>query len=143
MKKRLQREVVLVKRWDQWGPTLLRLVLGAIFVRHGWGKVQGFWGWMFHGEAWDFVNHVAFMPVLPSTVWAILATFGEFVGGLVVIAGFWVRAGAAVLAAIMLAAILGVHLPAGDSIEFQVALTAMALSLILTGPGRYSTSLRR
>jgi putative oxidoreductase len=137
--------VISVKRLDKWAPTIIRLVLGLIFINHGWGKVQGMVSWL-NGSGWGFVgnvSHIGFLVILPPVVWAILATLAEFVGGILVVVGYRVKPAALSLACVMLVAIFGVHLPAGESVEFQVALLAMAISLILSGPGRYSVKLKK
>lgn len=129
----------------KWGPTLIRLVLGLVFLWHGWGKVQGFIGWI-QGYEWGFVGLVAsinFLVILSPVIWALMATLAEFVGGILILLGYKTRVAALAITAVMVVAIAGVHLPAGDNIEKQLALLTMAVSLILTGPGRYSIKIKR
>jgi putative oxidoreductase len=144
----LTQRVIAVKRW---GPTFLRLVLGLIFIVHGWEKVTDLWGWMAQGQEWKFVNYVAFMPLFPPAFWAICATLAEFLGGILVFIGFRTRLAATFLAFVMFVALFGVHVPQGGpgvigfvkEIEKPLALLAMAVCLILAGPGRYSITLKK
>jgi putative oxidoreductase len=140
--------VITVKRW---GPTFLRIVLGLIFIAHGWDKVTGLWGWIAQGQEWGFVNYVVFMPLFPPVFWAVCATLAEFLGGILVFIGYRARMASFFLATVMIVALLGIHVPKGlgpeagliSEIEFPLALLAMAVSLMLSGPGRYSVKLRR
>jgi putative oxidoreductase len=139
------KRVISVKRLDKWAPTVIRLVLGLIFINHGWMKVQGMVSWL-NGGSWELVGKVGsigFLVILPPVVWAILATVAEFVGGILVTVGYRIKPAALALALVMVVAIFGDHLPAGESVEFQTALLAMAVSLVLSGPGRYSVKLKK
>ncbi len=141
----ITKRVIDVKHLEKWAPTLLRLVLGVIFINHGWGKVRGFFKWLNQSE-WGLVGNVSgieFLIILPPVAWAILATVAEFVGGIFVLVGFRTRLAALSISLVMVVAIFGVHLPAGDNIEFQLALLAMALSLIFSGSGRFSIQFKR
>lgn len=130
-----------MRRQSRWAPFLIRLVLGIIFIKHGWGKVQGMWEWMYYGAEWQFVSHVTFMPVLPAWMWAIAATAAEFLGGIAALIGWKVQWAGFFLAVVMVTALLGVHLPTMQGWEKPLALLVMAISLMLTGPGRWSVEL--
>jgi putative oxidoreductase len=144
----LNLRVIGMKRW---GPTFVRVVLGIIFISHGWDKVIDLWGWIAAGQEWGFVNYVAFMPLFPPVFWAICATLAEFLGGILVFIGYRTRTASFFLAFVMVVALMGVHVPKGlgpevgfiGEIEFPLALLAMAVSLMLSGPGRYSVELKR
>lgn len=128
-----------MKKFESFGPFVNRLMLGGgIFTLHGWGKMADFWNYLVYGQSWGFIELVSFMPILPPVLWAIAATLGEFFAGLAVLIGYRTRWGAAVIGIIMIVAILGVQLPGGDSIELPLVYLALAISLILTGPGRLS-----
>ncbi|MFB6355919.1 MAG: DoxX family protein [bacterium] len=88
----------------------------------------------------------------PPLFWAVCAALAEFVGGIFVLLGFNIRWASAFVGFVMVVAILGVHVPKalGDpkiglfgEIEFQLSLLAMSISLILTGPGRYSIKIEK
>ncbi len=124
-----------------YGPLVIRLVLGIIFVLYGWNKVLGLWGYVVNGDPWSFVELVSFMPLLPAVIWAILSTLAEFLGGILVLLGMEVRWAAVFLSIDMLVAIFGVGLP--GNVELELCLLAMAVSLILSGAGRYSIKFQR
>lgn len=149
----LTERVIAVKRMQKWGPTILRVVLGIIFIDHGWDKVQGLYGYL-QGAEWGFVNFVGSIPflvILPNVLWATLATAAEFLGGILVVLGYRTRLASFGLSMVMLVALLGVHLPKAmgpkvgfmGEIELPLALMAMAVSLLFTGPGRYSIELKK
>jgi putative oxidoreductase len=108
---------------------LLRLVLGIIFIGHGYHKVNGHLG--------EFANHVASMH-LPSWL-GYVASFTEFLGGMLIILGLFIRVVALGLVIDMTVAIWKVHWTHGlmgtDGYEFPLALAAIAFSLIFFGAG--------
>jgi len=117
------------------GMTLLRVVVGIVFVMHGGQKL------FFIG----FRNVAGFMGSLGIPLpWlaAVVVTLVEFLGGLALILGYFARTAAALLAIVMLVAVLAVHLkhgffaPAG--FEFPLTLLAANLALLLSGPGALS-----
>lgn len=113
--------------------------------------MQGLFHWVVNGESWGFVNYVTFMPVLPATFWATCAALAEFFGGILVFVGYRTRLASLSLGFVMIVALFGVHVPKGlqpdvglmGEIEFPLALLAMAVCLILTGPGRFSITLKK
>lgn len=117
------------------GMTLLRVVVGIVFVMHGGQKL------FFIG----FRNVAGFMGSLGIPLpWvsAVVVTLVEFLGGLALILGYFARTAAALLAIVMLVAVLAVHLkhgffaPAG--FEFPLTLLAANLAMLLSGPGALS-----
>ena len=118
---------------QSWGVTLLRVIVGVVFLAHGGQKlfvygVQGFAG---------FLAHMGLPTFLSPIVIAI-----ELLGGVALILGVGTRIAAAAIAVNMLGAILAVHLKGGFFLPtgFEYALTMLAASaaLILTGPGAAS-----
>lgn len=133
-------------KFKGYGPLIIRLVLGPVFIMHGWGKVTGLYGYLIHGADWGFLGMVAglqYVPTWPPFFWAICATLAEFVGGILVFLGFKIRGAGAAIAIVMLVAVVGFHLPGGDNIEKQLALFGMALSLIASGAGRWSVKVKK
>lgn len=125
---------------------VIRLSLGAILFAHGSQKLFGWFG----GTGWEstlefFSQNLGIPPFLAS-----LAVIAEFFGGLGIILGFFTRIAAAGSAALMIGAMVKVHLangffmnwslqPAkGHGIEMNLALLAMSLMLLITGAGYYS-----
>lgn len=114
----------------------LRLGLGIIFVYHGFGKVFGPAAAL--GSAWN--------PNLPVII-QILVAWGEFLGGLAILAGFLTCLAASGIIIIMLGAIVLVHGKNGFSLmnhgfEYNFALIMMCLALIANGSGPLSIDSR-
>ena len=117
------------------GLTLLRAVTGVIFAAHG---AQKLFVYGFDGVAGAFAQ----MGVPFAAVVGPVVGFVELFGGLALIAGLLTRLAGVGLTAVMLGALFLVHLPAGffapNGYEFVLMLAASAITLTLTGAGRYS-----
>lgn len=116
------------------GLLLLRLVVGAAFILHGWPKIQNPLGWM---------GAEASVPGLLQAA----AALAEFGGGIALILGLLTRLAALGLAATMSVAAGMVHLPQGDpfvgkageaSYELAAVYLACSLLFLLAGPGLFS-----
>jgi putative oxidoreductase len=129
----------------RWGPVIIRLALGVIFVAHGAQKVLGLWGGPgFNGTIAAFAKQG-----MPAAL-TMLVMAGELLGGLGVLVGCLTRIAALGPAIVMVGAIATVHWPSGffmnwynvpgrgHGIECNLAYLAMALSLVLTGAGPLS-----
>jgi putative oxidoreductase len=123
-----------VGRLGSVGLLLLRLVMGAAFLFHGWPKIQNPLAWM-GPEA-----------TMPGVLQA-LAALAEFGGGMALIVGLLTRLASLGIAMNMVVALAIVHLPNGDpfvgkpggrSYELAAAYLACALLFLLLGPGRFS-----
>ncbi len=116
------------------GLLLVRLVVGAAFVLHGWPKMQNPFGWM-NG-----------MDIVPPAAIQAVGAFAEVAGGILLAAGLLTRAAALLLAAQMVAALALVHIRHGDpfvaqgkpSAELACVYLAFSLLIAATGPGAYS-----
>lgn len=122
------------------GLTILRLVIGTVFLVHGAqklfvigiGPLTGGFGQM----------HVP-LPMIAAPVVAIV----EFVGGIALVIGLFTRVAALLLAIDMVGAILFVHgrngffLPMG--FEFALSLLGACVALAVAGAGEYSVDGRR
>lgn len=129
-----------------YGPFILRLVLGPIFIIYGWDKVVGLYGYLVQGSEWAFLQSVSRLqnvPTWPPIFWAICATLAEFVGGIFVLLGLKTRWAGFFIAMVMLFAVFGYHLPGDDNVEKQLALFAMAVSLIASGAGRWNVKVKK
>ncbi|NYF80380.1 DoxX family protein [Granulicella arctica] len=135
-------------RWlnglQPWGVVLLRLVLAAAMLYNGWGKVFPAGG--FHGHmSMAGVDHFCrYVVTLGLPYWLGYASvFAEVIGGLGMLVGLFVRFFALLIAGNMLFAILfvtGRHGYAAS--EYPIALLAIAIMLLLTGPGRMALDRR-
>lgn len=125
---------------------ILRVTAGLIFLPHGWSKVAG------EGGAAAFAADMALNYNIPA-LFGHLAAWSEVVGGILLIAGLLTRVDALLLAATMAVAAFVVQLPdalfqvpqgairtfvAVRGIETPLAMFAICLSLLVTGPGRIS-----
>jgi putative oxidoreductase len=117
---------------QSWGLAVLRMVVGIVFLVHGYQKLFKFG---FHGVA-GMLGHIG-IP-LPG-FFAVVVTLVEFVGGILLILGLATRIAAAFVAFDMLVALLAVHLKNGFfnpmGIEFPLTLFAAAICLALAGGG--------
>lgn len=115
---------------------ILRVVLGYIFVMHGWQKYNDIG---IAGMQAGFGQ----MGVPNAEVFAVLVIILELVGGVLLIIGFLSRPIAALLAVEMVGAWVLVHAPNGffvseNGYELVLILAAAALTIVLAGPGRFS-----
>ncbi|GLC24265.1 DoxX family protein [Roseisolibacter agri] len=117
------------------GLLVLRVIVGIVFAAHGWQKLFVFG---FAGVGGAFAQMGAPLPSVTGP----LIGFVELLGGLALVAGLLTRLAAVGLALDMLGAIVLVHAAAGffapNGVEFVLTLCAGALTLLLTGAGRYS-----
>ncbi|HWH07430.1 MAG TPA: DoxX family protein [Candidatus Paceibacterota bacterium] len=115
-------------------PFLLRVVVGLIFIMHGYQKltmgVEGVTG---------FLGGLGFpMPAL----FAVLLIAAELGGGILLVLGVLTHWVAKILALVALVALVTVHLQNGfflpGGYEFILLILVASISLVLTGPGRYA-----
>ncbi len=124
---------------------ILRLVLGWTFIFHGSQKLFGAFSGSGMEPVIQMTQHFNF-PLFSATVWAYMAALGEFVGGVLVFLGLLTRLGAIPIIVTMCVAIAEVHGPIGFSspppglpgYEFNLALIAIGVSLVLAGGGLIS-----
>ena len=114
---------------------ILRMVVGIVFVAHGWQKifVTGL-----DGVTAGFAQMGIPMPELAAPVIAGV----ELIGGLALILGLWTRVFGGLLAIDMLGAMLFVHLRNGfflpGGIEFVLTLCSIAVAFAVAGAGGMS-----
>lgn len=117
------------------GLAVLRVISGTVFLAHGAQKLFVFG---LDGVGGAFAQMGVPFPAVVGPMIGLL----EFFGGLALITGLLTRLAGLGLAADMLGAFLIVHLPAGfflpNGYEFVMLLAGSAMTLALTGAGRYS-----
>lgn len=130
-----------------FGPTVLRLAVGVVFVAHGAQKLFGLGGGGGLDGTAAFFSQLGLGPAFPL---AITVGLVELAGGLLLIAGAFTVVAAALLTVTMLVAVWTVHLAngfflnwtitpgQGHGYEFSLTLVAALVSLMLTGPGGVS-----
>ncbi|AJY74669.1 DoxX family protein [Paenibacillus beijingensis] len=108
------------------GTLIARVVLGIIFMLHGWQKAQNFAG---TSQFFQKIGLPGFMAYAVGTI--------ELIGGILLIIGFGTRIIAALFALIMLGAIFQVKSSAGlvGGYELDLALLAISVHLMLAGGG--------
>jgi putative oxidoreductase len=119
-----------------WGLTILRLVIGTVFLIHGWQKISVF-------GLTGVTGMLAGLGIPLPNVAAVILIMVELLGGALLIVGLGTRWAATLIAIDMLVAILTVHMKHGffsasQGVEFPLTLAAGAVCLALAGPGAAS-----
>lgn len=115
---------------------LVRLIVGAAFVFHGWGKIQTPFNWMPAGA-----------PIAIPGFFQFLAAISEFAGGIAWILGLLTPIASLGIGCTMTVAVY-MHLivrhdpfvnpTGGGSYEPALVYWAIALLILALGPGRFS-----
>lgn len=127
-------------------PVLLRLVLAAVMFPHGAQKAFGWFGGHGFSGTMDFLTQQIGLPWVAAALVILL----ELAGPLLLLVGLGTRLVALGLAVLMAGAIATVHLQfgffmnwsgtaAGEGYEFHLLAIGIALALVLTGGGRWSS----
>ena len=116
--------------------TLLRVVVGVMFLMHVSGKLSA-------GPGAVAANMLSKNGLEPTILWAYVIIFLELVGGICLIIGLFTRFFAAALAIEMLIALLLVHLPkgytaSGGGYEYVLLIGAACFLIAIRGGGPYS-----
>jgi len=120
------------------GILILRLVIGLTFAAHGAQKLFGWFGGYGLKATAGFMESLGFRKSS-----ALAAGLGEFGGGLALALGLATPFAAAVLVAVMLVAIVSVHLKNGFFVtkqgwEYNFVLAGGALAVAFLGAGSLS-----
>jgi putative oxidoreductase len=109
---------------------LLRIGVGVIFIVAGWSKLTGI-----EGTQGFFGSSGIPLPGIMAWVVAII----EFVGGLMVLTGTYIRVPALLLACVMIGALIFVKLDAGfGAMRLDIMLLLTSLALFVFNSGKYS-----
>ncbi len=135
----------LFSTYPSWSHLIVRLGLGVIFFAHG---AQKLFGWFGGGGLKATIAGFRQMKIPPAAT--VVAACVECFGGLAVLLGFLTRPAALGLIVVMLVAIAKVHARngffmnwyvtpgKGHGFEFNLALIAMALAILIGGGGVWS-----
>ncbi len=100
----------------RWAPLPLRLIVGYGFMAHGFAKLS--WG----PAAFAAILHTMGVPAPHLMAWVTILT--ELIGGLAVLLGAFVPIVSLPMAAVLVVAMLTVHLPYGFSTIKLLSVTA-------------------
>ena len=125
--------------------TLVRITTGALLIPHGAQKLFGWFGGYGLTATGRFFD--GSLGLHPGIVFAALAGFVEFFGGLALVFGLLTRTAAFGVAVLMAVAVFGVHLPKGyfwtsGGFEYPLMWGLVAVAIALHGAGRYSVDRR-
>lgn len=108
----------------------LRIAVGVIFIAAGWGKLTGIEGTQ------EFFSAIG---IPAASLMAFVVAIVEFFGGLMVLAGLYLRVPSLLLAFVMVIAIITVKLDQGFiAMRIDLALLMMSLALFILGSGKIS-----
>ena len=122
--------------WRDWAPLVLRVALGSVFAWHGYDKI-------FTTGLPGVSGFLGSLGIPLPEVMAYILAYGELIGGIFLIAGFlthWVAKFDVIVAVV---AFSTVHMSKGFSVagggyEYIMRIFAAAVSLLITGAGKYS-----
>jgi putative oxidoreductase len=127
------------------GLLVLRVGLGVVLAAHGLQKLLGWWG----GQGLTgFKNSLSDVGYQHADILAYVSAGGEIISGVLLVLGLFTPVAAAGALAFLINGLLATisvkphshtftyFLPDGH--EYQITLIAMAVAVILAGPGRYS-----
>jgi putative oxidoreductase len=122
------------------GLLLLRSVVGLTLAAHGAQKLFGWFGGYGLDGTGGFMETLGFRPGRRQ---ALMAGLVESGGGLLLALGFLTPVAAAAIVAVMLVAVVSVHLKAGFFVtgggyEYNLVIGIAAVALAFTGPGALS-----
>ncbi len=123
--------------YQDWGPFVLRVTLGAAFIAHGYPKLFKMFGGV---AAWlDSIG------IKPGKFWALVIGVVEFFGGIALVLGVLTELAAALIAVVMVVAIVKVKWGKAKYIdlerggwELDLIYLAAALTILFTGPGAFA-----
>ena len=135
----------LVLTSDAIWPAILRVTLGGVLLPHALQKTLGWFGGLGFEKTMHWFTAQLHLPV----TLALLVIFTEQTASLALLIGFCTRAAALGVAAVMVGAVLTVHLQngffmnwfgnqPGEGFEFHLLVLAIVVALLVAGGGRWS-----
>jgi putative oxidoreductase len=130
---------------NELSTTILRVALGLVMFPHGMQKLFGLFGGFGFSGTMHFFTDTMGIP----WIFALMAVLAESLGSIGLITGLFTRVSAFGVGVTIAVGALMVHLPngffmnwfgkqAGEGYEYHILVVGMALTLILTGGGRWS-----
>lgn len=123
-------ELSTQSRIARWAPVPLRLMVGYGFMEHGFAKLTK------GPDKFSVILHALNVPAPHWMAWATILV--ELLGGLAVLLGAFVTLASLPMAAVLLTAMITVHLPYGFSSIKLIAVTAAGAQF---GPPGYECDL--
>jgi putative oxidoreductase len=119
---------------------LIARLVGLVMAAHGAQKLLGWFGGYGLNKTGEFFAHLGFRP---GRTFAAAASLAEITSGLLVALGFLGPIGPALMISVMIVAMIAVHWEHGlfasnNGIEVPLLYIVIAITLALTGYGRYS-----
>ncbi len=116
------------------GILLIRVALGIVFIYAGWFKLNNMEMVIGGFASMGFATWLAY-----------LVAYVEFLGGIALVLGIFVRYVGILLAIVMLVAMIKVHIPNGYSLanngyEYVLLLMLASLAITTLGAGKYSVA---
>lgn len=123
-----------------YGLSVIRVLVGIIFIAHGAQKLFGLFGGYGLEGTGQWMESIG---LAPGYVMALLSGSAEFFGGVALVIGLLVRPAALALAFTLVVAIFSVHINNGlfmsnNGYEFGLALLAGTVAVLIEGAGRLS-----
>ncbi|MDD5705126.1 MAG: DoxX family protein [Kiritimatiellae bacterium] len=118
------------------GLLLLRVGIGIMFMRFGWGKISNPDGWAGLGGAMKSVYGISAAPAF----WGFMAALAEFGGGVALLLGIFVRPFALLMAFTMVTGAAMLIGGGADLIKYghPVNMAIVFISLLFMGGGNYA-----
>ncbi|MFK3772675.1 DoxX family protein [Pseudomonas sp. NPDC089406] len=123
-----------------YGLSVVRILVGLIFMAHGAQKLFGLFGGYGLEGTGQWMESIG---LAPGYLMALLSGSAEFFGGLALVIGLLARPAALALAVTLVVAIFSVHIGNGlfmsnNGYEFALALLAGSVAVLIEGAGRLS-----
>ncbi|QXH53283.1 DoxX family protein [Pseudomonas fakonensis] len=123
-----------------YGLSVVRILVGIIFMAHGAQKLFGLFGGYGLEGTGQWMESIG---LAPGYLMALLSGSAEFFGGLALVIGLLARPAALALAVTLVVAIFSVHIGNGlfmsnNGYEFALALLAGSVAVLIEGAGRLS-----
>ncbi|MEU2613206.1 DoxX family protein [Micromonospora sp. NPDC007271] len=123
--------------WAQYGLLLVRFVIGFTFLAHGIQNLVGMFGW----DVFRFAGYLGSKGYGQTTLLSWTTMTIELTSGVLLLLGLVTPIAAALTAGVMLNAAFiklshGFFMPTG--FEWELAVLAGGLVVLLAGPGRYA-----